>query len=278
MVVCESISSLRSTRAGLSSPVGFVPTMGFLHQAHLALVQKSMLENESTIVSIFVNPTQFDRSEDLANYPRDLQRDLRLLEDMNVDCVFTPSADEMYPPGFKTTVHVKEITDILEGAHRSGHFDGVATVVTKLFNIVQPDHAYFGQKDAQQVIVVKQFVSDLNIPVDIRTIETVREHDGLAVSSRNTLLSPEGRATAPRIYEALQAAESAWNNGEQDADRLRNMVYDILDRQEDIRVEYVSLADQTTLTELDGKIERGLLSLAAWIDDVRLIDNVRLEQ
>lgn len=251
--------------------------MGFLHEAHLALVRKSKLENESTIVSIFVNPTQFDRSEDLVNYPRALERDLRLLEDLDVDYVFTPSDDEMYPEDFKTTVRVRDITTILEGEHRSGHFDGVATIVTKLFNIVQPDNAYFGEKDAQQVVVVKQLVSDLNMLVEIRTIETVREYDGLAVSSRNTLLSSEGRAIAPTLYEALQAAESAWQNGERDATALRTTIRDILNREDDIRVEYVSLADPHTLTELDGTVRGGLLSLAAWIDDVRLIDNIRLE-
>ncbi|RMF30949.1 MAG: pantoate--beta-alanine ligase [Chloroflexi bacterium] len=277
MVVCETIADLRAARANLPAPVGFVPTMGYLHAGHMALVHRARQENASTVVSIFVNPIQFDRAEDLARYPRDLPRDMRLLEEAGVDLVFAPSVEEMYPAGFRTVVHVREITEVLEGKHRPGHFDGVTTVVTKLLNIVQPDRAYFGQKDAQQAIVVKQLVADLNIPVEIREVATVREPDGLALSSRNVLLSPAGRAVAPTLYQALQAAQAAWQEGERDADRLRAIVHGELAREPRIEVEYVSLADLETLQELKGEVRRGLLSLAAWIDGVRLIDNVRLE-
>jgi len=277
MVVCETIADLRAARANLSAPVGFVPTMGYLHAGHMALVHQAKQENAATVVSIFVNPIQFDRAEDLARYPRDLPRDMRLLEEAGVDLVFAPSVEEMYPAGFRTVVHVREITEVLEGKHRPGHFDGVTTVVTKLLNIVQPDRAYFGQKDAQQAIVVKQLVADLNIPVEIREVATVREPDGLALSSRNVLLSPAGRAVAPTLYQALQAAQAAWQGGERDADRLRAIVHGELAREPRIEVEYVSLADLETLQELKGEVRRGLLSLAAWIDGVRLIDNVRLE-
>ncbi len=277
MVVCETIADLRAARANLPAPVGFVPTMGYLHAGHMALVHRAKQENAATVVSIFVNPIQFDRAEDLARYPRDLPRDIRLLEEAGVDLVFIPSVEEMYPAGFRTVVHVREITEVLEGKHRPGHFDGVTTVVTKLLNIVQPDRAYFGQKDAQQAIVVKQLVADLNIPVEIREVATVREPDGLALSSRNVLLSPAGRAVAPTLYRALRAAQTAWQGGERDADRLRAIVREELAQEPRIEVEYVSLADLETLQELEGEVRRGLLSLAAWIDGVRLIDNVRLE-
>ncbi len=277
MIVCYTVAELRKARARLPAPVGFVPTMGYLHAGHLALVRQSKLENAATVVSIFVNPTQFDRADDLASYPRDVPRDLRLLEDLGVDAVFVPSADEMYPPGFKTLVRVQEITEVLEGAHRPGHFDGVATVVTKLFNIVQPDRAYFGQKDAQQVVVVKRLVADLNFPLEIRVVPTVREPDGLALSSRNVRLTPEGRRAAPLLFRALSAARDAWLAGERDAERLRERVRAVLAKEPRIRLEYVSLAHPETLEELEGEVSRGLLSLAAWIDDVRLIDNVVLE-
>ncbi|HHH41164.1 MAG TPA: pantoate--beta-alanine ligase [Chloroflexi bacterium] len=277
MVVCETIADLRAARANLPAPVGFVPTMGYLHAGHMALVHRAKQENAATVVSIFVNPIQFDRAEDLARYPRDLPRDMRLLEEAGVDLVFIPSVEEMYPAGFRTVVHVREITEVLEGKHRPGHFDGVTTVVTKLLNIVQPDRAYFGQKDAQQAIVVKQLVTDLNIPVEVREVATVREPDGLALSSRNVLLSPAGRAVAPTLYRALRAAQTAWQGGERDADRLRAIVREELAQEPRIEVEYVSLADLETLRELEGEVRRGLLSLAAWIDGVRLIDNVRLE-
>lgn len=276
MQVCHTVEELRAVRAQLPAPVGFVPTMGYLHAGHLELVRRSRLENAATVVSIFVNPTQFDRQDDLEAYPRDVPRDLRLLEEAGVDVVFVPDVDVMYPEWFATTVHISGITEVLEGAHRPGHFDGVATVVSKLFNIVQPDRAYFGQKDAQQVVVVKRLVADLNFPIEIRTVPTVREHDGLALSSRNVRLSPEGRAIAPKLYQALHAAEEAWAQGERRAEVLRSLVEERLAQEPAIRVEYVSLAHPETLQELSGEIEAGLLSLAAWIENVRLIDNIPL--
>lgn len=279
MRVCKTVAELRAVRAALPSPVGFVPTMGYLHGGHLALVRRCAAENAATVVSIFVNPTQFDRQDDFAAYPRDIARDLRLLEAEGVHVVFVPSAEEMYPPGFKTVVRVREITDVLEGAHRPGHFDGVATVVTKLFNIVAPDRAYFGQKDAQQVVVIKRLVADLNVPVEIRVVPTVREPDGLAMSSRNVRLSPEGRRVASILYRALSEAQAAWRSGrERDAEALRRLVRARLEEEPRVRLEYVSLAHRETLEELEGEVAGGLLSLAAWIDGVRLIDNVILEE
>ncbi|MDQ7028511.1 MAG: pantoate--beta-alanine ligase [Ardenticatenia bacterium] len=279
MIVCRTIAELRAARARLPSPVGFVPTMGYLHDGHLALVRRCRAENAATVVSIFVNPTQFDRQDDFAGYPRDVPRDMGLLDEEGVNIVFVPSAEEMYPPGFKTIVRVREITDVLEGAHRPGHFDGVATVVTKLFNIVMPDRAYFGQKDAQQVVVVKRLVADLNIPIELRVVPTVREPDGLAMSSRNVRLSPEGRRVAPILYRALSEAQAAWRSGrERDAEALRRLVRARVGQEPRIRLEYVSVAHRETLQELNGEVTDGLLSLAAWIDDVRLIDNVILEE
>ena len=277
MKTITSLSELRLARAALPGPVGFVPTMGYLHEGHISLVHQAKANCSSVVASIFVNPTQFGPSEDLAAYPRDLPRDLALLEQAGADLVWTPTPDTMYPPGYQTWVVVEELTRPLEGGMRPGHFRGVTTVVAKLFNAVQPDRAYFGQKDAQQAIVIQQMTRDLNFPVEIIICPIVREHDGLAMSSRNTYLSPEERQAAVVLSRALQAAKSAYTSGENDAEALRQMVTDIITAEPLARLQYVSCADPVTLLELEGSIQsKALLSLAVYFGKTRLIDNLVL--
>ncbi|MBX6341415.1 MAG: pantoate--beta-alanine ligase, partial [Thermomicrobiaceae bacterium] len=250
--------------------------MGYLHAGHLALVERARGENDRVVVSIFVNPTQFGPQEDFNRYPRDLERDLALLREARVDAVFAPSVAEMYPPGFATYVEVGGVTERLEGAARPGHFRGVATVVTKLFNIVQPDRAYFGQKDAQQLVVIRKMVADLAIPVEVVAVPTVREPDGLALSSRNVYLSPEERRAAVALSQGLFAARDRFQAGERDAEALRETVRARVAREPLVRLEYVSVADPETLEELSTVGDRALVSLAARVGATRLIDNVLL--
>ena len=271
----QTVDAFREARREVGT-LGLVPTMGFLHEGHLALVQRARAENQAVAVSIFVNPTQFGPGEDLARYPRDLPRDLRLLQEAGVDLVFAPEASEMYPPGFSTAVEVEGVTRGLEGAVRPGHFRGVATVVGKLFNIVQADRAYFGQKDAQQVIVIQRMARDLNFATEVVVIPTVREPDGLALSSRNTYLGAEERAAAPVLFRALLSARSAWERGERDAEALRRYVRATLAAEPLAQVDYVSVADPRTLVELDRVDEEALVSLAVRIGRTRLIDNLVL--
>lgn len=276
MKLVESVPTLRAERPDLSEPLGFVPTMGYLHEGHLSLVRRSRTECASCVVSIFVNPTQFGSGEDLETYPRDLDRDLGLLEGEGVDLVFVPTEEEIYPKGFRTYVHSEELTQPLEGQSRPGHFRGVTTVVAKLFNLVQPQTAYFGQKDAQQALVVRRMVLDLNIPVEVVVCPTVRESDGLAMSSRNTYLAPDERKAASALSRGLFAAQEVCERGETDAERLREKVRGILAAEPAIQIEYVSCADLETLKELQRVEEGALLSLAATIGRSRLIDNVLL--
>jgi len=278
MQVVRTIAEVRAIRRALPGTWGFVPTMGYLHEGHLSLVRRARAENDHVAVSIFVNPTQFGPHEDYSRYPRDLERDLRLLEPLGVDLVFAPSVEEMYPPGFQTWVIVEEVSRPLEGAARPGHFRGVATVVTKLFNIVQPDRAYFGQKDAQQAVVIRRMVQDLNIPVEIVVCPTVREPDGLAMSSRNTYLNPEERRAATVLFRALQAAKARYEQGERDAERLREAMREVIQAEPLARLDYVSVADPETLQELDRVEDRALLSLAVYIGKTRLIDNILLPE
>lgn len=248
--------------------------MGALHQGHVSLVQRARAENEFVAVSIFVNPTQFAAGGDFDKYPRTLERDMELLKPFGVDLVFAPFNDEIYPPNFQTYVTVEEITKPLEGEMRPGHFRGVATVVTKLFNIVQPDRAYFGQKDAQQVAVIKQLVRDLNMPLEIVVGETLREENGLAMSSRNEYLSREERNAASVLYRALCAARDAYASGERAGEKLRAVMRAVLNQEPRANVEYVSAADPLTLQELD-EIKNGvLLSMAVRFGTTRLIDNI----
>jgi pantoate--beta-alanine ligase len=277
MKVVTSLQEMFAERRMLTEPVGFVPTMGYLHEGHLSLVRRAKQECRSVVVSIFVNPTQFGPQEDLARYPRDLERDLRLLAPLEVDLVWTPTVDEMYPPGYQTWVTVEEVTRPLEGAMRPGHFRGVTTIVSKLFNAVQPQRAYFGQKDAQQAAVIRQMTRDLNYPIEIVVCPTVREADGLAMSSRNVYLSPTERQAATVLYRALRAAEQAYQAGERNAERLRAVMRQVLESEPLARVQYASCADFDTLQELDEVRGKALLSMAVFIGNTRLIDNIVLE-
>ena len=276
MKVVESLEELWSARGKLKGPVGLVPTMGYLHEGHLSLVKRARQECKSVVVSIYVNPSQFGPQEDLNNYPRDLERDLGLLKDESVDLVWVPTNEVMYPDGYQTWVTVEEVTRPLEGAMRPGHFRGVATVVAKLFNAIQPHKAYFGQKDAQQAVVIRQMVRDLDYPIEIIVCPTVREPDGLAMSSRNVYLSPEERKSAVVLSRALFRARSAFEAGEQNAGHLRQLVLDTLASEPVVKVQYVSCSDPVTLRELDGEIGQALLSLAVTIGKTRLIDNIIL--
>ena len=277
MRVVEKISEFRGLRSsvGPGHTVGLVPTMGYLHAGHISLVEMARRENDFVTVSIFVNPTQFGPHEDFARYPRDMERDLSQLRDAGVDWVLAPSVEEMYPQGYSTYVDVEGITTVLEGAARPGHFRGVATVVSKLFNIVQPTRAYFGQKDAQQVAVIKRMVADLNFPLEIVVGPTMREPDGLAMSSRNVYLNSEERQAALCLHRALTAARDLWSGGERRGSALRDAMQQVLDAEPLARPDYVSVADTLTLQELDdsGQAREALASLAVRIGRTRLIDN-----
>lgn len=251
--------------------------MGYLHEGHLALVHRARAENDAVAVSIFVNPAQFGPNEDFERYPRDEARDLALLRDARVDAVYMPSVEVMYPEGFQTYVTVEEVTARLEGAARPGHFRGVTTVVAKLFNTVSPDRAYFGRKDAQQLRVIRRMAKDLDMPVEIVACDIVRESDGLAMSSRNVYLSKEQRKAAPVIFQALRRAHALYNEGERDADALREAVERLILLEPLATIEYVSLADSETLEELHGPVQRpALLSVAVRFGTTRLIDNIEL--
>jgi pantoate--beta-alanine ligase len=277
MQTVVSLSELRDVRAALAEPVGLVPTMGYLHEGHLSLVRRARSECATVVTTIFVNPTQFGPEEDLSTYPRDLDRDLQLLQDEEVDLVWMPTPDVMYPPNFQTWVTVQEVTQPLEGGRRPGHFQGVTTVVTKLFTAVLPHKAYFGQKDAQQTVVIQQMTRDLNFPIDIIVCPTVRERDGLAMSSRNAYLNPDERRAATVLHHSLTAACAAFQEGERDAKHLRQMVSDIIASEPLARLQYVSCAHPNTLDELDVVTDRALLSLAVFIGKTRLIDNMILD-
>ncbi len=268
-----TLQELWQALAALPAPLGLVPTMGYLHLGHLSLVQRARQECASVAVSIFVNPTQFGANEDLSKYPRNLQRDLQMLKETGAHLVWTPSPEELYPAGYQTWVTVEEISRPLEGAMRPGHFRGVATVVAKLFNATRPARAYFGQKDAQQVAVLRQMTRDLSYPTEIIICPTLREADGLAMSSRNVYLTPAQRAAAPVLYRALQAAALAHQNGERRAEALREQVRAALRAEPQVRLQYVSCADYDTLQELETVQGKALLSLAAYAGETRLIDN-----
>ncbi len=276
MKVVNSVAEMRAVRRGLTGSVGLVPTMGYLHEGHLALVRRARSENETVVVSIFVNPTQFGAGEDFQTYPRDPERDLALLQGEEADVVFMPPAEQMYPAHFSTWVDVQQITEWLEGAFRPGHFRGVATVVAKLFNIVEPTRAYFGQKDAQQLIVIKRMVSDLNMNLELVAVPTVREPDGLAMSSRNTYLGPKERQAALVLWQALNLANQLWSEGERNAGKIREKMRALIDCEPLAQIDYISVADAESLEEL-GEIDRpALVSLAVRVGKTRLIDNIVL--
>lgn len=273
----ETLASLRRWRQKVDGSVGLVPTMGFLHEGHLALVHRSVAENARTVVSIFVNPAQFNDPRDLDGYPRDLDRDLTLLEAAGCAAVYLPEAPAMYPPGFDTWVVPGAVAEPNEGRHRPGHFRGVATVVLKLFLQAAPQRAYFGQKDAQQLAVVRAMVRDLDVPVEVVAVPTVRASDGLALSSRNVRLDADERRAAAVVSRALRAGRAAFDDGEREADALRAQMRAVLDTEPRATVDYVSVADPDTLEELHDVSHRALLSLAVTIGRARLIDNLPLE-
>jgi len=274
--VVEKIAEMRGLRRGLAEPVGFVPTMGYLHEGHLSLVRGARAESHSVVASIFVNPTQFGPREDFANYPCDIERDLDLLAKEAADVVFVPSAVEMYPERFDVYVDGGKVTERLEGDCRPGHFRGVTTVVAKLFNIVRPTRAYFGQKDAQQTVVIKKMVAGLNMDLEVVTLPTVREPDGLAMSSRNTYLNPAERRAALILYQVLHLVQRLWLKGEKDAGCLRREMIALIQREPLASIDYISVADAGTLEELDEIKPPALVSLAVRIGRTRLIDNIVL--
>lgn len=273
MRIVRTVAEIRAAVKAAPGPVGLVPTMGALHDGHLELIRTAKAQCATVVATIFVNPTQFNEASDLAAYPRTEERDAELAASAGADLLFAPSVDEVYPPGFATTVSVAGITETLEGAERGrSHFDGVATVVTKLLNMVGPDVAFFGQKDAQQAAVIRRFVRDLNIPVRIETVATVREPDGLALSSRNIRLSPTDRERALALSHALKAAERAAADGERDAQQVRARAREAM-QPFDVEPEYLELVDPETLVPvaaLDGPV---LVAVAARLGSTRLIDN-----
>jgi pantoate--beta-alanine ligase len=271
--VVRTRAELREALASAPRPIGVVPTMGWLHAGHRSLMRRARESDATSVVTIFVNPRQFGDPKDLEQYPRNEARDVAICEDEGVDLVFAPSVEEVYPPGFDTTVRVGAITKPLEGGARPGHFDGVATVVAILFDLVGADHAYFGQKDAQQVLVVRQMARDLAIGTEVIACPTVREADGLALSSRNVHLSPKERAAAPVLHRALLAAREAWEGGERSGDALRARMREALAGEPLAEPDYVSVADAHTLQELDRLDRPALLSLAVRFGSTRLIDN-----
>jgi pantoate--beta-alanine ligase len=275
MQVVTTVAEMRRLRSQMAGGVGLVPTMGYLHEGHLFLVRRARADNEHVVVTIFVNPTQFGPQDDYQRYPRDPERDLRLLEQEGADVVFMPRVEEMYPPGFDAWVEVGEsLTGHLEGAARPGHFRGVTTVVAKLFEIVQAQRAYFGQKDGQQLAVIRKMVADLNMGVEIVGLPTVREPDGLAMSSRNVYLSLEERRAATILWRSLGRARELFEGGERRAEVIRGEMGAVLASEPLARVEYVSVADAETLQELETIEGPAMVSLAVRIGSTRLIDNV----
>ena len=267
------LDKLRTSRLSLAGTVGLVPTMGYLHEGHLSLIRLAKSECDNVVVSIFVNPTQFGANEDLSKYPRDLERDLSLIEPLGVDLVWTPTAEVMYPTGYQTWVEVDAITRPLEGSMRPTHFKGVTNVVAKLFNAVQPHKAYFGPKVAQQAAVIRQMVRDLNFPVDVIVCPIVREADGLAMSSRNKYLEGADRKAATVLFRALSAAKDAYEGGERNAEVLRGKMKEVLEGEPRAQMQYVSCADYDSLEELDVIKGKTLLSMAVILGKTRLIDN-----
>jgi len=277
MKTAISLDELRAARLSLAGRVGLVPTMGYLHEGHLSLIRRAKAECDHVVVSIFVNPTQFGVNEDLSKYPRDLERDLSLIKPLGVELIWTPTPEIMYPTGYQTWVEVDAVTRPLEGSMRPTHFKGVTTVVAKLFNMVQPHKAYFGQKDAQQAAVIRQMTRDLNFPVDVIVCPTVREADGLAMSSRNKYLEGTDRKAAAVLFRALSAAKDAYEGGERNAEVLRGKMKEVLESEPRVTVQYVSCADYDTLEELAVVKGKALLSMAVLLGKTRLIDNFVLE-
>jgi len=258
--------------------VGLVPTMGAFHEGHLSLMRRARAENDIVVTSIFVNPTQFGPKEDYDAYPRDLENDSKMAEKIGVDVIFAPSVKDMYPQGYATFVNVERITEKMCGASRPGHFRGVATVVTKLFNIIPAHKAYFGQKDAQQCVVIKRMSEDLNFDIDIVILPTVRENDGLAMSSRNKYLSDEERRSALVLFKSLSMAKELIRSGELNSEKIRQKMLDIINAEPLARVDYISIVDAETLEDLNEIKDNTLIALAVFIGKTRLIDNIIIDQ
>jgi pantoate--beta-alanine ligase len=277
MQVLRTIAELSPWRVGATPPVGLVPTMGYLHEGHLSLVRRARSESGSVVVSIFVNPSQFGPHEDFQRYPRDLERDLGLLNTEQVDAVFTPEVHEMYPAGASTMVEVEDLSGILEGASRPGHFRGVATIVCKLLHLVQPHRAYFGEKDYQQLQVIRRMVHDLRMPVEVVGCPTIREPDGLAMSSRNVYLAPAERQAAVALSQALSQAERLVKDGVWNGSRLQAEVQSMLDKEPLIRTDYVAVVHPHTLQPVVTLAAEGaIVCVAVWIGHTRLIDNIHV--
>ena len=257
--------------------IGLAPTMGFLHEGHLSLMRRARVENDLTVVSIFVNPTQFGPTEDYEEYPRDLQSDSEMAAEAGVDVIFAPSAKDMYPEGYATFVNVRGITEKMCGASRPGHFRGVTTVVAKLFNLVQPHRAYFGQKDAQQTVVIKRMAADLNFGVEIVVMPTVREDDGVAMSSRNKYLNEDERRAALVLNKSLHKARNLTKSGERDAAKIYRKMRDMIEAEPLAKVDYISIVDANTLADIDVVEGKTLIAMAVFIGETRLIDNVVLD-
>ncbi|HQO05269.1 MAG TPA: pantoate--beta-alanine ligase [Fervidobacterium sp.] len=280
MRLIQNVSEMKALSKSViddGKTIGFVPTMGYLHQGHLSLVQKAREENDIVVVSIFVNPTQFGPNEDYSRYPRDLERDLRLLNPFNVDYIFNPSVEEMYPAYYSVFVDETEMSKYLCGARRPGHFRGVCTVVTKLFNIVRPTHAYFGQKDAQQFRILRRMVENLNMDVEMVEMPIVREPDGLAMSSRNVYLSDEERREAPRLYKSLLEAKRLIDGGERDVQKIKDAMQRVLNHPL-LKIDYIEVVDEKTLIPVDRIEGDVIVAIAVFFGKARLIDNVIIRQ
>jgi pantoate--beta-alanine ligase len=278
MELITTVTEMVTRQAQAPRPLGLVPTMGFLHDGHISLVRRARQENATVVTSIFVNPTQFGPQEDLANYPRSTERDLEMLEKEGVDIVFMPSTSEMYPAGFETSVDPGSIATPLEGGARPGHLIGVATIVTKLLTITRPNHAYFGQKDGQQARVIQHINTDLNLGVTVVICPTIREPDGLAMSSRNSYLSNTERKSATILYRALLQAKELFNQGERNASNIRRAMIKLIESESTAQIDYVSVANMETLSEIKRVDQPTMVSLAARIGKARLIDNLIISE
>ncbi|KLO23233.1 pantoate--beta-alanine ligase [Marinitoga sp. 1197] len=279
MEIINNINKMKNIRNELikkGKTIGFVPTMGYLHKGHLSLVEQARKDNDIVIVSIFVNPTQFGPNEDFDRYPRDMERDMEMLKPFNVDYIFHPSVEEMYPENYSTYVEEIKLTKVLCGKSRPGHFKGVTTIVSKLFNIVRPTRAYFGQKDAQQFRVLRKMVNDLNMDVQMIEMPIIREHDGLAMSSRNIYLSKEERIQALALNKSLKKAKELYENGEKSAKKIKTEMQKIFNEYPLVKVDYIEIVDEYTLENVENISDKVLIAVAAFVGKARLIDNIIL--
>lgn len=274
MRTIDSVQDMVDIREKLERPMALIPTMGALHTGHVSLIDKAKQENASVVVSIFINPTQFGPREDFQSYPRELESDLAILQSLDVNIVFAPSQEDMYPNGFDTWVELGDISHRLEGEQRPGHFRGVSTVVTKLFTIIRPDTAYFGQKDAQQTIVIGKLNRDLNLGVNVKVLPTVREPDGLAMSTRNSYLKPDERQASKVLFQSLTLAYDMHSNGQQNANEIKNEMRELIGKESLAIINYISVADLDTLEEIKQTTDGALISIAVKIGQTRLIDNI----